>query len=120
MPRKPIDWEAVEMFFSGGETGVERMAMHIIEQPDLWAEMKWPEVERVAKQVKIGRSVADIVVWHVDGSLTIVEVKRATCLCENIAPASGNLRTNLSWRCRIFKLSTSVVSWLCQGNSLSM
>ena len=77
MTQKPkTDWEAIEREYRAGEAGAERMVVDLAMEPKLWAEMGWPDVKTVARQVRIGRSIVDVVLTHSDGSLTLIEVKR--------------------------------------------
>ena len=74
-----------------GETGVERMTVDLIRKPDLWADMGWPEISKIERQVRIGRSVADIVVHHADRSITIIEVKVAGLSLRDYCTGIGQL-----------------------------
>ncbi|MFG1462275.1 hypothetical protein V5F77_05175 [Xanthobacter sp. DSM 24535] len=82
MADKPrTDWEAIESYWRGlypkTEAGAERMAVAFLPKESVWREMGWPDVRSIRRQVSVGRGICDIVVTHVDGSITIIEVKNA-------------------------------------------
>lgn len=89
--RPPIDWEAIEREYRAGETGAERMAVELLRQQSLWREMRWPDVASITRQARIGRSIADILLRHVDGSLTLVEVKRQGLCLRDYCTGVGQL-----------------------------
>lgn len=74
--KRKTDWEAIADRYRKGEAGAELMAVELILCPSLAGAMKWPEVVSVNRQVRIGRSIADILVRHADQSITLVEVKQ--------------------------------------------
>lgn len=76
-PRKSADWEAIESRYPDSELGVERLAFSIISHRpcDIAAEMGWPPIVSIARQVRLGRGIADIVLEHSDRSVSLIEVK---------------------------------------------
>jgi len=89
--RKPVDWEAIEREYRAGEVGVERIAAAVLSRPSCWAEMGWPDVASINRQVRVGRAIVDILVRHVDGSITLVEVKRAGLHLRDYCTGIGQL-----------------------------
>lgn len=85
------DWEAIEREYRAGELGVEKMAVDLLGNHVLWREMGWPDVDRVRSQVRIGRCIADIVVMHVDNSITVIEVKRSGLQLREYCTGIGQL-----------------------------
>jgi hypothetical protein len=74
---KQIDWEAIAGSHGPGEDGIERLALLFCDRADIAEIMGWPEVNSVMRQVRLGGGIADIVLRHVDGSVSLLEVKRA-------------------------------------------
>lgn len=89
--KRPIDWElierapltrAIDLYRTlraprGSESAIERICLVMCAKAAIWREMKWPAVTDINRQVKLGATIADIILSHVDGSFTIIEVKKA-------------------------------------------
>ena len=80
------EWEIPD-----NETGLEMFAQIMVGHKWLTSEMNWPDAYRVDRQVKIGAAIADLVVFHVDGSLTIIEIKAANLPLRDYCTGIGQL-----------------------------
>lgn len=69
------DWE---WLFPRTEQGLELAIVEmLLRQPAaLCAEMGWPPIVKVRRQVRLGQQLTDITVEHDDRSVTIIEVKQ--------------------------------------------
>lgn len=71
---KATDWTSA---YPNNESGLEAVCVELCRLPSLADCMGWPPVSSIFRQFRLGRGVADIVIEHVDGSVTVVEVKRS-------------------------------------------
>ena len=96
-PAKNIRTRAVEV-----ASGVNRASTHegeiehcvlcmFTKCDDLCAEFGWPGVVNLHRQVHLGSARADILVAHVDGSLTLIEAKAEKMSAREYATGIGQL-----------------------------
>ena len=85
---KGTDWEAT---FAADEKGIERLALVFCDRADICSVMGWPAVASVQRQVRSGREIADIVLVRDDGSVALLEVKRAGLLLRDYCTGIGQL-----------------------------
>jgi hypothetical protein len=99
--RKSTDWEAVERIvagctaalnslFGGNEKGVIEEILTQIDLGVIPAAYDWPEIIRVEREFPVPRGRIDILLFHVDGSLTAIECK-ASDKAREVLPAVGQV-----------------------------
>lgn len=99
--RKAIDWEAIEQkvvgctaifdsFFGGNEKGVVQEVLAQIDMGVIPAAYGWPEIIRVEREFPVPRGRIDILLFHIDGSLTAIECK-ASDKARDVLPAIGQV-----------------------------
>lgn len=87
-PRSPVDWEAL---YPASERGLESMCADLCCRPSLAEEMGWLPVAAIHRQLKLGNAIADIVVEHTDGSITVIEVKQPGLSLRDYCTGIGQL-----------------------------
>jgi hypothetical protein len=96
--RKEVDWEAVEQqtadclraVFGGPETGVVEEILFLLEHGDLAEAYGWPEIIRCEREFPVPRGRVDMMLFHADGSGTVVECKAANT-ARDLLPGIGQL-----------------------------
>jgi hypothetical protein len=86
--KAPTDWERM---FPRTEQGLEFAIVEMLRHPALLAEMGWPPIVRVRRQVRIGQQLTDIAIEHEDGSATIIEVKQGGLSLRDYCTGIGQL-----------------------------
>lgn len=66
------DWLAK---YPDSEAGLEAACIELCRSQELLDVMGWPPIARTFRQYRLGRGIADILLEHADGSVTLIEVK---------------------------------------------
>jgi len=82
--KKSVDWKRIGAQYRPRKTQCDARESIINDYAAKFAgtaaladEMGWPKASKVISQVKVGGAIVDVMIKHVDGSITIIEVKRA-------------------------------------------
>jgi len=89
-----IDWEAIEPIFAkhlgAGEKAVVNWVIVQIELGIFAQCYDWPEIARIEFEFPVPRGRVDIVLFHIDGSITAIECKGGSTWAD-VAPAIGQV-----------------------------
>lgn len=70
----------IREFYPNNETGLERACVELLRVGSLHEVMGWPPIKKINRQVRMGKAIADILIEHADGTITVIEVKAPSSL----------------------------------------
>lgn len=73
------------------EAGLEAACIELCRRPDLLDIMGWPPVAKMFRQFHLGRGIVDVLIQHVDQSVTVIEVKRGGLALRDYCTGIGQL-----------------------------
>jgi hypothetical protein len=85
-----VMFAALTEVFGGGEGGVVNELLFLIGQGELAALYGWPDIVSFQTEFPVPRGRIDLILFHVDGSATIIECKSGSA-ARDILPAVGQV-----------------------------